>query len=351
MKLILILGAPVLVLVVLGINLLIVLYGRKRLYKIGRAIFRMVNSRAETANFWIGGPQDGNPQGSFKTRLLSSLKTHLGMWGILASVSFLAILILKWVPPTMPLGFCMHFLHSWIGGIAFATLFAGIAHASGMAWQMARTQLLASRGGLHRIWLARSNRTDTRFYRALRAAFGRSQRIEIADLTGFELFAGPREEGGILSHLSSQFKDKEIRLLIFNPCSREIDPDRKQTTVIQSLLLTMEMSREAFESRIQATANLVYKLNRNRARPIQVRLYSEKPSFRLIIADEVAFMGSIDPRDDSGEFPLYEVHRNSTDASLHMAVRSHFVRAWGKSIPVQIEASTQATAVEDIAPV
>ena len=78
-----------------------------------------------------------------------------------------------------------------------------------------------------------------------------------------------------------------------------------------------------------------------------MHLYAEKPSFRMVVAGETAFLGSIDCRDTAGEIPLVEVRRRSDAPSLHAAARAHFLRAWGDSLPVRISATTTVNAPVD----
>ena len=161
----------------------------------------------------------------------------------------------------------------------------------------------------------------------------------------------PFSERRELRSLYSPKASRILRVLLFNPCSREIDPDRKSTTVIQSLLGSMEMSRENFESRLRGTLDRIEICNRDREVPIEVRLYSEKPSFRVVAAGNTLFLGAINPRDASGEIPLYETVENHDGASLHGAAHSHFQRVWADSTPVEVQttATVQSLAAHPMA--
>ncbi len=343
MTILLALCAPILAAGALALHLWVAVYGRNSLARLGLKLFRFFSSKNEAAIFFIESAIDDFRSPKLKIRVRASLKTWLGIWAILSSISFLSLWIIGWTNPKYHVGYFMHFLNSWAAGILIGTFISSIAFSFVLAWQMGRAQLLATQSGLQRIWRAKLNNINGQFRLALREAFDASHRIEVLDFTGHELIAkGPTEEGGILASLFSLYLDKEIRILLFSPFTQGIDPDRKHTTVIQSQLSSMDMSREVFESRLQATVNRIQLLNKNRAKPIEIRLYSEKPSFRTLVAGPIAFLGSIDARDGSGEFPLYEVRQRSADPSLYSAARSHFLRVWGSSIPVQLEAPSTA---------
>jgi hypothetical protein len=349
MTLALALCGPLLVAALVALNLFWALRRPAHLQRLARAALRALHRRAESVDFWPGGdPKVDDKKGKENYRLLAKklITTQTGLWGLLSSMGFLFFWVFGWVSPQYTIGFVAHLGGSWIAGIAVAGLALGSVWAVLSAWRMTRAQFFSSRTGFTRLWMARACRPRSRFGEALHEAFQKADRIDILDFTGYELIAkGPSEAGGVIATLLAQVPDKEVRVLLFNPCAAEIDPDRKQNTVVQSQLSAMEMSREAFESKLRATMDRVQVLNRHRTQPIDVRLYSEKPSFRAIVAGELSLLGAIDPRDAAGEFPLYEARRQGDGPSLHLAARSHFLRVWGDSSSVTIEA---AATIEDL---
>jgi len=333
--------APVLAAAALSVNLFLLVRSRERIATMQRSIIRWLLSRVETVELWkapTAGPHPGKtPLGTWAYSLWT---TRAGIWAVLASLGFLALWIGGWVSPRYPLGFLSHFLGAWALAAALAAmaLFLTVSVAGGL--RSLRIENIAGRMGLRRIWTARPGCARGRFQGALQEAIGGCPRIEVLDFTGHELIAkGPGEEGGVLATIIARHSAAEVRLLLFNPCARDIDPDRKQTTVVESQLSAMEMSREAFDQKIQATLNRLELLNRGRPKPIEVRLYAEKPTFRAILAGETAYIGALDPRDGSGQISLYEVLRHSDGPSLFPAVKAHFARVWADSMALEVEAT------------
>jgi hypothetical protein len=344
MSLMLILVAPILALAAIAMNGAAALKGGERLRKLGSTVVRKIHSQVETVELWREPKVVVEPQkGGYRTWINRILSTRLGIWSLLASFLFLVLWGVGWVSAEYPLGFLSHLVTSWAGGVILASCLFGVAYSFVFGTRFLCTRYFASKTGLRGIWIARGGKAGIRFLSALRDAFASAQRIELLDFTGYELIAkGTTEEGGPVASLLRRFTDKEVRILLFNPSGREIDPDRKHSTVIQSQLVAMEMTREAFQTKIVATLNRVKVLNRDRAKPIEVRLYSTKPSFRMLVAGETAFMGSIDPRDATGEMPMYEVQKLSEEPSLHAAARAQFIQVWGESCPLEIDTSVPA---------
>ena len=344
MSLLLILVAPILALAAIALNGAAALKGRERLRKLGSTVVRKMHSRVETVELW----RESNvvvepPKGGYRAWIDTILSTRLGIWALLASFLFLVLWVAGWVSAEYPLGFLSHLVASWAGGVILASGMFGVAYSFAFGSRFLCARYFASKTGLRGVWIARGGKAGSRFLGALRDAFASAQRIELLDFTGYELIAkGTNEEGGPVAALLRRFPEKEVRLLLFNPSAREIDPDRKHTTVIQSQLVAMEMSQEAFQTKIVATLNRVKALNRDRAKPIEVRLYSTKPSFRMLVAGETAFLGSIDPRDATGELPMVQVERLSEEPSLHAAARAQFIQVWGESCPLEINTSVPA---------
>jgi len=333
----------------IALNLQVPLRWSGRVRKLGYRVLGWLHNRSEAAVFTREPTAAGAPAAS-KSPFRQLIANRLGIWSLISSFLFVAIWVSGWVSPTYTLGFLAHLAGSWIGGLLLASLGFGAVWAVGSSWQMGLAQLYASRSGLRRIWMANSNLSGTRLPEALHQAAAAAQRIDILDFTGYELLAKgtSAEEGGVLAKLLAWHPEKEARVLLFNPSVQEIDPDRKQTTVLQSQLGAMEMSREAFESKLRATFDRIEALNQKRQKPIEVRLYSEKPSFRAVVVGDSSFLGAIDAHDATGELLLYEAWRKADGPSMYTAARSHFLRVWGDSLPVLVEA---ASTIEEEAPV
>ncbi len=342
------LSSPLFVAALIAANLFAALRGEGRFRKLAVAALGLVHRRASSA--WLyrvkgngAGPAQTDPskkkgRWAWARRLL---ETNIGRWAIAASAVFIFLWLDGWVSPSLTRRFLQHIAVSWIGGILLASAGFAVLRAFIYSWQAGRFGLFAARTGLTRIWLLGNDRPPVEFCARLREAVAASGRIELLDFTGFDLIArGKNGEGGILGSILSHCPDKEARILLFNPCARDIDPDRKLSTVLQSHLGAMEMTREVFETKIRATLDHIEALNQNRAKPIEVRLYAEKPSFRVLVAGDLALLGTMDVRDNAPSIPIYELGRGTRDASFHSAARSHFLRVWGDSMPVTMEAVT-----------
>jgi hypothetical protein len=328
----------------IALNVYVAVRSPGRLRRLSRVFLSGLHRRAEAVEFHAPAPapQKGAKGPPWHVRVY---KTRLGKGACLASILFLGSWIFGWVPPSYTVGFMAHLVVSWVYGLAGAGVAFLLFWSLEAAFRMSRAEIFAAKTGLARVWLASTTRRQGRLLDTLRSVFAEAPRIEFLDFTGYELIAKGHSEGrsddpGPLARILARFPEKEVRILLFNPCGREIDPDRKHTTVLQSQLTAMDLSREAFESRLRATIDRIDQLNRDRKHPIEVRLYSEKPSFRVLVAGEVAFLGAIDPRDSAGEIPLYEARRQSQGPSLHAAMRSHLLRVWGDSLPVNMEAAS-----------
>lgn len=326
----------------INLNVQLALRWSSQLRKIGYRVLGWLHNRAEAAVFTKHPTAAAASQAGSGSKFQMLTSSRLGIWSLISSFLFVAIWVSGWVKPTYTLGFMAHLFSSWMGGLLAASLGFGAVWAIGCSWQMGLAQLFASRTGLRRIWIANANLNGSRLLEALRQTAGAAQRIDVLDFTGYELIAkgGTAEEGGVLAKLLMRYPDKEARILLFNPSVQEIDPDRKQTTVLQSQLGSMEMSREAFESKLRATFDRIEALNLKRQKPIEVRLYSEKPCFRAVVVGEASFLGAIDPHDATGELLLYEACRKGDGPSMFTAARAHFLRVWGDSLPVLIETAS-----------
>ncbi len=350
--------SPLLVAALIAVNFFLAVRGGGRLRSLGVAALGLMHRRASSA--WLyrmrasaPRPVENDPKRK-KDRwswTRSLVETNIGWCAIAASVVFVFLWLDGWVSPTQQGRFLKHIVYSWIGGILLAAAGFAVVRSFVYSWQAGRFGLFAARTGLSRIWLLGNNRPPIEFCARLREAVAAPGRIELLDFTGFDLIArGKNGEGGILASILSRWPDKEVRILLFNPCARDVDPDRKLSTVLQSQLSTVEMTREVFETKIRATLDKIQALNQNRTKPIEVRLYAEKPSFRVLVAGDLALLGTMDARDNAPAIPIYELGRGTKEASLHSAARSHFLRVWGDSVPVTVEAVTTVVSEGEQAP-
>ena len=316
-----------------------------------RTLARRVLRRLERAPVFANTSRSGakrtfsmllNPAG-----LMAAFSTWPAAIGAIAAISTVALWIEGWVSPQEPRSFFRHFALSAIVGIGLSTAAAFCVHAVGALFALARVRTLSARTGLRGLAVLKVGERDNEVVRKISDGLSSAQQLEVLDFTGYELIAkGSADTGGVLASLVARFPQAEVKILLFNPCAQEADPGRKHSTVIQSQLGALEISRETFESRLRAAVERIDKLNQKRERPIEVRLYSEKPAFSVIVAGPTAFVATTQGR-DGPDGCVFEEHTQRTDgASLHGALRSHFQRLWATAAPVVIETAASQPAPE-----
>jgi len=230
--------------------------------------------------------------------------------------------------------------------VGFAILGAvALTAAVAFAYEMGRAFLpwvhgagLLSRFGFRALWVLQPGQPSAALRDGLAARVRGSSRVLILDVTGQDLIgkgAGP--SGGMLYDTLTSMTSVPVNLLLLQPESYSPDPEQRRATVFQSVLAEMDITPQNFMRRIRATLDAVQTLNESRPEDarIDVRFYSEKPSFRSIVFDESVLVAPWVPRESTFPTPFLEVAQSAADPTLYSAFRFHFARLWVASAPKQ----------------
>ena len=191
--------------------------------------------------------------------------------------------------------------------------------------------LSLSRSGIRALWEVNLVQSKRRFQEELIARINRSGSLSVVDVTGYKLFGkGEGPTGGLLYDPLQAARKSTVCIMLYKPDSETRDPDG-HATVFQSLLASMNLSKEAYMRRLKMTLDAIEALNKERPAEfkIQVRYYSEKPTFQTLVFDECAFAYPWQSREDHNvHVPFLEVAKIGPGSSLYESLRLHFVRLW-----------------------
>lgn len=195
---------------------------------------------------------------------------------------------------------------------------------------------LLSRFGFRALWVLEPGRTARGLREALVARVRGSSRVAILDVTGQELIgkgAGP--SGGVLYDTLASMVSVPVQLLLLQPETISPDPEQRRATAFQSVLAEMDITPQNFVRRIRATLDAVQTLNELRAETarIDVRFYTEKPSFRAIVFDGTSLVAPWVPRESNFPSPFLEVGREAAEPTLYNSFRFQFARLWASAAP------------------
>jgi hypothetical protein len=188
-----------------------------------------------------------------------------------------------------------------------------------------------ARCGVRSLWEVNLVRSKRRFQEELIARINRSSSLSIVDVTGYKLFGkGQGPTGGLLYDALQAARKSTVCLMLYKPDSETRDPDG-HATVFQSLLASMNMTKDVYMRRLKSTLDAVNALNEERPAEfkIQVRYYTEKPTLQTLVFDGTAFSYPWQPREDHDvNVPFLEVSKIGPGSSLHESFRLHFKRLW-----------------------
>lgn len=192
-----------------------------------------------------------------------------------------------------------------------------------------------SRCGFRGLWLLRPQRTPERLARELREQARRSGEIKIVDVTGFELFVKGTGSIDTLIHQAIRSSpDVPVSLLLLNPMTREVDPDRLHVSVFQTVLAETGLQSSTYMKKIQKTLQVIAAMNQERSEEgqIQVRFYNEKPAIRAVIFDESMIVFPWGPQALRGDTPCLQVARLPRAPSFYETFRRSFSTQWKKAV-------------------
>ncbi|MBN1441312.1 MAG: hypothetical protein JXA90_01325 [Planctomycetes bacterium] len=192
-----------------------------------------------------------------------------------------------------------------------------------------------SRCGFRGLWVLRPSEAPDKLIASFAEKCRKSAVIQILDVTGFDSIANDAGPGhGLLKTILERAPGVPVSVLLLSPQCQEVDPDRQQVTVFQTVLAELELQAATYMQRIRKTLQALDILNEQRSpeAQIEVRFYREKPAFRAVIVDEAALVFPWDPQASKSCLPCLEVSKKSDAPSFYEAYRRSFARIWRNAV-------------------
>ncbi len=192
-----------------------------------------------------------------------------------------------------------------------------------------------SRCGFRGVWVLSKNQLPNRLSAQMIEKASATKRISVVDVSGYELLVkGPANSEGLLIPLLNKATDLPVSLLLLNPLSSEMDPDRRQMTVYQSVLAEMEMQAATYMKRLHKTVATIAAINAERSpeAQIEIRYYNEKPTMRAVMFDDTMFVLPWRALLQNGDVPCLEVTSDATVPSFYETFRRDCSRLWRTSV-------------------
>lgn len=270
-------------------------------------------------------------------------------WGVLATLLFVGISFWAgaWsdneIEALSRVGQCA-LIAGALGGFL---VFTSVAYWSMVPRALGGTHL--ERSGLKELWSVDLAAPQKKLLQAIQEHVGRSKKVLCLDVTGRKLIGrGPGATGGLLFDALRSRPDLPVCVLLFKPDSQAKDPERKVSSVFSTLLCEMEISREMYIQQLRETLEFIAALNQERTPEgqIQVRYYSEKPSFQVVLFDDSALTFPWQPREEKDLVPILELDQTPEGSAFYESYRRHFARLWGSPLQIQ-QGDTESPAVKD----
>lgn len=268
----------------------------------------------------------------------SRMRWWLRVWGVFALLAFVVLAVFR----TESLG-------NDTGSLLWVSVATIVASLTSCAFVLVTIALCAfipralgyqslARGGVRSLWHVNLIRSNRHFQEELIAHINRSSSLGIVDVTGYKIFgkgAGP--EGGLLYDALVEASKIPVFIMLLKPGSHSRDPEG-HASVFQSVLASMNMSKDAYLLRLKSTIDAVNQINKDRSAEvqIQVRYYTEKPTLQALVFDNSAMAYPWQPHEDHEvSVPFLEVgkvRREMAGFSLFESFRLHFLRLWSSPV-------------------
>ncbi len=186
-----------------------------------------------------------------------------------------------------------------------------------------------SRCGFRGLWVLDSRRQVLDLSADLSEHTKDTTRIGIVDVNGYDLFVhGPGSTSGILHDVLQKSPDVPVYLLLLNPQTTEMDPDRRMMTVYQSVLSELSLQAPLYMVRLRKTLATIEAINRRRdaSARITVRFYNQRPTMRAVFFD--ASVVVFPPQGSDHDVPCLEIGRRSEVPTFYETFRRDFARLW-----------------------
>jgi len=212
------------------------------------------------------------------------------------------------------------------------------AAAWSTALDLARCRVAHRMCRIRRVWRVTPNVPCPPLRLELSRCMAEAASIGILDVTGFDLIGkGPGPNGSLLYDVLSNWNKVPVSLLLLDPFSSAVDPDRSIVSVPQEVLAEMDLSDRSYRRRLRATLDAIDDLNDHRSddAKIQIRLYSEKPTMTAVLLEKAAFVSPWEPIERERTFALFEAAEvGSSFFEIH---RRLFIRLWSEAQPMAQE--------------
>ena len=189
--------------------------------------------------------------------------------------------------------------------------------------------------GIRSLWLVGTQSKHNNFCEEMTRRVRTSESVSIVDVTGYEFIGrGPRASGGLLYDVLALTPKIPVSVLLMKPMSEEVDPERQQATVFQTVLHELGITKDTYKKRLHATLKMIEQLNTNRLPEARIRVsfYTEKPSVRGILFDDSILTAPWQTREGQGPLPLLEIARKSVVPSFYETFRLQHARLWSQKL-------------------
>ncbi len=198
-----------------------------------------------------------------------------------------------------------------------------------------RAYVTLNRCGFRSLWVLPESGLPRVLSEDLLEEAAHSKRMTVVDVLGFELFVqGAGGKTGLLRTLIDRRRDIPISVLLLNPLSQELDPDRRMITVYQSIVSELGLDPATYTKRLRATLSTIAQLNEERPESgqIDVRFYGEKPTMRAVIFDDAMMVCPWGPHIFNADMPCLEIRRRSDAPSFYETFRRDAARLWKNAV-------------------
>lgn len=272
-------------------------------------------------------------------------KRWLRIWGVMAALCFVLFAIVSGARVQNSPESVAAFGFSSV--LAFGTstflVVTTLAYAESFRWCVGSGHL--KKCGFQRLWTVESEQVPESLHDTVASLLAGSSAVRILEVTGHEILGrGPGAKGGLLYDAIAAKTDMPISLLLLDPGTSALDPERLKATVMQTVLSELGTTAPLFRRRLQSTLAAVRELNQRRPSnaKIDVRLYAEKPTVTAVIFDDSALVSPMSKLQGDTIYTLHLPGRFSTEPSFFKVFRSHFARLWPTAKKVEDESALRA---------
>jgi len=148
---------------------------------------------------------------------------------------------------------------------------------------------------------------------------GSAKGIEMIGATGYNTFArcDPGGEKAILREAFEKYVTGEIKILLLNP-------NAEQTRIRARAL---EVAIDKYQREIFESIEFLKEL-KNKGKSVALKLYSQRPIWKMIILDDFLWLQYYDPRFHVERMPVYGINRKKDGSNLFDPLYEVFKKNW-----------------------